>query len=141
MPKRIKFRKQQRGTLKGKATRGNFVAFGEFGLQALETEWVTARQIEAGRVAATHYLRRQGKVYIRIFPDKPISEVHKLSDEELVIEVKRLRQRLFELRTQAVTEKIQDTSQFRKTRTDIARLLTEQQARVAAVAAEIASKK
>ena len=74
MPKRIKFRKQQRGSMKGKATRGNFVAFGEFGLQALETQWVTARQIEAGRVAATHYLRRQGKVYIRIFPDKPISK-------------------------------------------------------------------
>ncbi len=68
-------------------------------------------------------------------------EVHKLGDEELGIEVKRLRQRLFELRTQAVTEKIQDTSQFRKTRTDISRLLTEQQARVGAVAAEIASKK
>ena len=68
-------------------------------------------------------------------------EVHKLSEEELEIEVKRLRQRLFELRTQAVTEKIQDTSQFRKTRTDIARLLTERQARVSAVAAEIASKK
>ncbi len=68
-------------------------------------------------------------------------EVHKLSGEELEIEVKRLRQRLFELRTQAVTEKIQDTSQFHKTRTDIARLPTEQQARAAAVAAEIASKR
>ncbi len=74
MPKRIKFRKQMRGTLKGNATRGNYVAFGEYGLQALEAHWVTARQIEAGRIAAQHFLRRQGKVYIRVFPDKPISK-------------------------------------------------------------------
>ncbi len=74
MPKRIKFRKQMRGTLKGKASRGNYVAFGEFGLQALETHWISARQIEAGRIAAQHYLRRQGKVFIRVFPDKPISK-------------------------------------------------------------------
>ncbi len=74
MPKRIKFRKQQRGTLKGRATRGNYVAFGDYGLQSLERHWVTARQIEAGRIAAQHFLRRQGKVYIRIFPDKPVSK-------------------------------------------------------------------
>lgn len=74
MPKRIKFRKQQRGVMRGNATRGNYVAFGEFGLQALETHWISARQIEAGRIAAQHFLRRQGKVYIRIFPDKPISK-------------------------------------------------------------------
>ena len=69
MPKRIKFRKQMRGKLKGNATRGNFVAFGDYGLQALERHWVSARQIEAGRIAAQHFLRRQGKVYIRVFPD------------------------------------------------------------------------
>ncbi len=74
MPKRIKFRKQMRGRLKGKATRGNYVAFGDYGLQALERHWVTARQIEAGRIAAQHFLRRQGKVFIRIFPDKPVSK-------------------------------------------------------------------
>lgn len=74
MPKRIKFRKQQRGRLKGNATRGNYVAFGDYGLQALESHWVSARQIEAGRIAAQHFLRRQGKVYIRVFPDKPISK-------------------------------------------------------------------
>ena len=74
MPKRIKFRKQMRGQLRGNATRGNFVAFGEFGLQALESHWISARQIEAGRIAAQHFLRRQGKVYIRVFPDKPISK-------------------------------------------------------------------
>jgi large subunit ribosomal protein L16 len=74
MPKRIKFRKQQRGKLKGQATRGNYVSFGDYGLQALEPHWVTARQLEAGRVAAQHFLHRQGKVYIRVFPDKPISK-------------------------------------------------------------------
>jgi large subunit ribosomal protein L16 len=74
MPKRIKFRKQMRGKMKGKATRGNYVAFGEYGLQSLGTHWVSARQIEAGRIAAQHYLRRQGKIVIRIFPDKPISK-------------------------------------------------------------------
>jgi large subunit ribosomal protein L16 len=74
MPKRTKFRKQQRGTLRGNATRGNFVAFGDFGLQTLETHWLTARQIEAGRIAAQHLLRREGRVYIRVFPDKPISK-------------------------------------------------------------------
>ncbi len=73
MPKRIKHRKQMRGKIRGNATRGNAVAFGEYGLQVLEPGWITARQIEAGRVAATHYLHREGKVYIRIFPDKPIS--------------------------------------------------------------------
>ncbi len=74
MPKRVKFRKQMRGKMKGNATRGNYVSFGEYGLQSLDTHWVSARQIEAGRIAAQHYLRRQGKVVIRIFPDKPISK-------------------------------------------------------------------
>ena len=74
MPKRVKFRKEQRGKLRGNATRGNYVAFGDYGLQALEPYWVTGRQIEAGRIAAQHFLRRQGKIFIRIFPDKPISK-------------------------------------------------------------------
>jgi len=74
MPKRVKFRKQMRGKMKGNATRGNYVAYGEYGLQSLETHWVSARQIEAGRIAAQHFLRRQGKIVIRIFPDKPISK-------------------------------------------------------------------
>ena len=73
MPKRVKFRKSQRGKMKGNATRGNYVAFGEFGLQSLESCWVTARQIEAGRVAASHFLRREGRLFIRIFPHKPVS--------------------------------------------------------------------
>ena len=73
MPKRVKFRKSQRGKMKGNATRGNTVAFGEFGLQSLETSWVTARQIEGGRVACMHFLRREGRLFIRIFPHKPVS--------------------------------------------------------------------
>jgi len=73
MPKRVKFRKSQRGKMKGNATRGNTVAFGEYGLQSLESAWVSAREIEAGRVAVSHYLRREGRVFIRIFPHKPIS--------------------------------------------------------------------
>ena len=74
LPKRVKFRKQMRGNLRKQASRGNYIAFGEYGLQALEPHWVTARQIEAGRIAAQHFLRRQGKVVIRVFPDKPISK-------------------------------------------------------------------
>lgn len=73
MPKRVKFRKMQRGKIHGKATRCNTVAFGEYGLQTLEPAWITSRQIEAGRVAATHFLHREGKVYIRIFPHKSVS--------------------------------------------------------------------
>ncbi len=73
MPKRVKHRKSQRGKMKGNASRSNFVAFGEYGLQVMETSWISARHIEAGRVAATHFLHREGKVYIRIFPHKPVS--------------------------------------------------------------------
>ena len=73
MPRRVKHRKYQRGKIKGNATRGNFVAFGEFGLQALGPARISGRQIEAGRVAATHYLHREGKVYIRIFPHRSVS--------------------------------------------------------------------
>jgi large subunit ribosomal protein L16 len=72
-PKRTKFRKQQRGRMRGQATRGNAVDFGDFGLQALEPTWITSRQIEAARRAMTRYIRRGGKIWIRIFPDKPIT--------------------------------------------------------------------
>jgi large subunit ribosomal protein L16 len=73
MPKRVKFRKSQRGKMKGNATRGNTVAFGAYGLQTTQASWITARQIEAGRVAASHFLRREGRLFIRIFPHKPVS--------------------------------------------------------------------
>ncbi len=73
MPKRVKFRKSQRGVLRGEETRGNTVAFGEFGLQALDYAWLAARQIEAGRVAAQHFMGREGKLWIRVFPHKPLT--------------------------------------------------------------------
>ena len=72
-PKRVKYRKAQRGRRKGKAHSGNEVDFGEFGLQALEPAWLTSRQIEAGRRAIVHHVKRGGKVWIRVFPDKPVS--------------------------------------------------------------------
>lgn len=74
MPKRFKHRKQMRGRMKGKASRGTEVTFGDYGLQALEPGWVTARQIEAARRALVRYMRRRGKVWIRIFPDKPVTQ-------------------------------------------------------------------
>jgi len=73
MPKRVKYRKQMRGRVKGKATRGVEVAFGEYGLQALEPGWITSRQIEAARRAIVRHVRRRGKYWVRIFPDKPVT--------------------------------------------------------------------
>ncbi len=73
MPKRVKWRKSQRGKLRGRAQRGNTISFGEYGIQTMENVRITGRQIEAGRIAATHYLRREGRVFIRIFPHKPVS--------------------------------------------------------------------
>jgi large subunit ribosomal protein L16 len=74
MPKRVKYRKTQRGRMRGKATRGASVAFGDFGLKAMEPGWITQRQIEASRVALTRMMKREGKVWIRIFPDKPVTK-------------------------------------------------------------------
>jgi len=73
-PKKVKYRKKQKGRMTGCSKGGNTVAFGDFGIQAIESGWITARQIEAARVAITRYVKRGGKVYIRIFPDKPISK-------------------------------------------------------------------
>ncbi|MBR0383974.1 MAG: 50S ribosomal protein L16, partial [Eubacteriaceae bacterium] len=73
MPKRVKRRRVHRGRMKGKASRGNQVTYGEFGIQAMEPAWITSNQIEAARVAMTRYVRRGGKVWIKIFPDKPIT--------------------------------------------------------------------
>ena len=74
LPKRVKYRRVQRGRLKGKATRGNKIAYGDYGLVALEPAWITSNQIEAARVAMTRYIKRGGQVWIDIFPDKPITE-------------------------------------------------------------------
>ncbi|WP_026895038.1 50S ribosomal protein L16 [Clostridiisalibacter paucivorans] len=73
MPKRVKHRKQQRGRMKGKATRGNKISYGEFGLQAMEPAWITSNQIEAARRAMTRHIKRGGKIWIKIFPDKPVT--------------------------------------------------------------------
>jgi large subunit ribosomal protein L16 len=74
MPKKVKFRKQQRGRMKGKAWTGSKVSFGDYGLKALECGWVTAREIEAGRIAITRFIKRSGRIWIRVFPDKPITK-------------------------------------------------------------------
>jgi len=73
LPKRVKYRKQMRGRMKGKATRGNTVVYGDWGLQAMEPAWITSNQIEAARIAMTRYIKRGGKVWIKIFPDKPVT--------------------------------------------------------------------
>ncbi|MBQ6841955.1 MAG: 50S ribosomal protein L16 [Firmicutes bacterium] len=74
LPKRVKYRRQHRGRMKGAAHKGNFVSYGEFGLQATECGWITSRQIEAARIAMTRYIKRGGQVWIKIFPHKPITE-------------------------------------------------------------------
>ena len=74
IPKRVKYRRQQRGRMTGKATRGNTVTYGDFGLQALEPGWITSNQIEAARIAMTRYTKRGGQVWIKIFPDKPVTQ-------------------------------------------------------------------
>ena len=74
MPKKVKFRKQQRGRMKGKAWTGGTIAFGDYGLKALECGWVTAREIEAGRIAITRFIKRNGRIWIRMFPDKPYTK-------------------------------------------------------------------
>ena len=74
MPKKVKYRKQQRGRMAGKAWRGSSLAFGDYGLKAMECGWVTDRQIEAARIAMTRFIKRGGKVWIRLFPDKPITK-------------------------------------------------------------------
>ncbi|MEG2639394.1 MAG: 50S ribosomal protein L16, partial [Clostridiales bacterium] len=74
LPKRVKHRRQHRGSMKGKATKGNFIAYGEYGMQAVECGWITSRQIEAARIAMTRYMKRGGDVWIKIFPHKPVTE-------------------------------------------------------------------
>jgi large subunit ribosomal protein L16 len=73
-PKKVKFRRQQKGRMKGNSQRGNQIAFGSFAIKSLETVWMTGRQIEAARIAVTRYMKRQGQIWIRVFPDKPITK-------------------------------------------------------------------
>ncbi len=74
LPKRVKYRRVHRGRMKGKASRGNFVAYGDYGIQALEPAWITSNQIESARIAMTRYIKRGGQVWIKIFPDKPVTK-------------------------------------------------------------------
>ena len=74
LPKRVKYRKQQRGRMKGRALRGNFVSHGDYGLMAMEPAWITSNHIEAARIAMTRYIKRGGQVFIKIFPDKPVTQ-------------------------------------------------------------------
>ncbi|WP_303836790.1 50S ribosomal protein L16 [Ruminococcus flavefaciens] len=74
LPKRVKYRRVHRGRMKGKACRGNFVAYGDYGIQALEPAWITSNQIESARIAMTRYIKRGGQVWIKIFPDKPVTK-------------------------------------------------------------------
>ena len=83
MPKRVKRRRVFRGRMKGKALRGNTVTYGEYGLVALEPAWVTSQQIEAARIAMTRYIKRGGQVWIKIFPDKPVTEKSKIVRKEI----------------------------------------------------------
>ena len=88
LPKRVKYRRVQRGRLTGKALRGNTISNGEYGLQALEPAWITSNQIEAARIAMTRYIKRGGQVWIKIFPDKPVTA--KPADESIAREAMRL---------------------------------------------------
>ena len=138
MPKRVKRRRVFRGRMKGNAMRGNFIAYGEFGLVATEPSWVTSQQIEAARIALTRYTKRGGQVWIKIFPDKPVTkkpaetrmgsgkakELKAMNKTELEAKVGELKAELFNLRFQLATGQLQNTTVIASTKRDIARCLT-----------------
>ena len=145
MPKKVKFRKMQKGRMNGKAYRGSEISFGEFGLKAMEPGWITSRQIEAARVAINRHVKRGCKVWIRVFPDKPITKKPaetrmgkgKGNPEYWVAVVKpgrvlyeisgapeELRRELFNLRFQSATGEIENPRRIRQVRRDISRVLT-----------------
>ena len=147
MPKRVKRRRVMRGRMKGKASRGNFIAYGEYGLQATEPCWVTSRQIEAARIAMTRFIRRGGQVWIKIFPDKPVTKKpaetrmgsgkgspeywvavvkpgRVLTDTELDQQLAELKTELFNLRFQLATGQLQNPMMIRETKRNIARVKT-----------------
>jgi len=135
MPKRVKYRKSQRGRRGGKATRCNRVDFGEFGLMALEPVWITAKQIEAARLCLSKALKRTGKLWIRIFPDRPVSK--KAADsrmgkgkgtpefwEDLARKLAELKDEMFKLKLRRATEELPNPVRLRFLRKDIARCTT-----------------
>ena len=105
MPKRVKYRRVQRGRMKGKATRGNVVSYGEFGLAAQEPGWITSNQIEAARIAMTRYTKRGGQVWIKIFPDKPVTaKPAETRMEEIAREALRLASHKLPIKTKIVAK-------------------------------------
>ena len=113
LPKRVKYRRVHRGRLKGKAMRGNFVSNGEFGLMATEPCWITSNQIEAARIAMTRFTKRSGQVWIKIFPDKPVTK-----------KLEGLKKDLFMLRMQHATNQLDNPMQIAAVKKDIARIKT-----------------
>ena len=145
MPKRVKHRKSQRGRIKGSETRGTTVVFGDYGIQSLEPGWIKATTIEAGRIAAQQYVRGEGKLYIRIFPDKSVTstpletrmgkgkgapdfwaavELREMSDDQLQATANEAAEQLFRLRFQSQSERLNTPSDIRKNRRLIARIKT-----------------
>ena len=150
LPKRVKYRRVQRGRMTGKAMRGNTVNQGQYGLVALEPAWITSNQIEAARVAMTRYIKRGGKVWIKIFPDKPVTEkpagtrmgsgkgspeywvavvkpgrvLFELADVELNKQLKDLKAELFNLRFQHAINQLDNPVRIDAVKKDIARVMT-----------------
>ena len=149
LPKRVKHRKQHRGRMTGVATRGNKVTYGEYGLQTTEPAWITAAQIEAARIAMTRYTKRGGKVWIKIFPDKPItarpadtrmgkgkenvdywvaimkaSEIKALSAEQRTKKLAELKEELFNLHFQQAINQLDNPMRIKAVKKDIARIKT-----------------
>ena len=138
MPKRVKRRKQFRGTMKGKALRGNQITNGEYGIVATEPCWIRSNQIEAARIAMTRYIKRGGKVWIKIFPDKPVTtkpvitvkinafveDLKTKSAAELNEELVAAKKELFNLRFQNATNQLDNTSRIKEVRRNIARIQT-----------------
>ena len=129
MPKRVKRRKQFRGSMAGKALRGNTISNGEYGLVSTEPCWIKSNQIEAARVAMTRYIKRGGKVWIKIFPDKPVTAKPAetrmgKSANELNEELVAAKKELFNLRFQNATNQLDNTSRIKEVRKNIARIQT-----------------
>ena len=150
LPKRVKFRKQHRGRMTGKAMRGNTVSHGEYGLQALQPAWITSNQIEAARIAMTRYIKRGGQVWIKIFPDKPATrkplgtrmgkgkgapeywvavvkpgrEIKNMTVDELNSKLAELKQELFNLRFQHAVNQLENPKRLQAVKKDIARVKT-----------------
>ena len=137
MPKRTKFRKMQKGRNRGKPTRGAEITYGEYGLQALEAGWITSNQIEAARIAMTRFIKRGGQVWIKIFPDKPItmkimkvvrimktSEIRKSTSADLRNELVELKSELFKLRFQHAANGLDNPMKMKNIKKDIAKIKT-----------------